>query len=270
MKINSYVCCCGGTEEILNQIKRAGFDRAVLAGYPDGILLNGKRLPDRANERIAEAVRKYPETFLGCGYINPMEQNALAQLEQWKRQGFQAVKIIPADGYHLDDKSLYPFFEKAEQLGFVMYVDASLCTFTYENAAAERKAPNSFYNQPMKLDPVSRLFPNMTFVLLNMGFPLMNEAWSIHHNSKNVYLHLGEEGMLTSGPSIGYANMGAGGFIPLDETRILFGSGFAADLLHTATVGESYFHIMGLDWCKAAQTNPQKLFKEQGDKNDVY
>ena len=114
----------------------------------------------------------------------------------------------------------------------------------------------------MKLDPVSRLFPKTTFVILNMGFPLMNEAWSLHHDSKNVYLHLGGEGIHLSGPAMGYVNMGAGGFIPLDSKRVLFGSAFSENLLTTSVVCESKFHMMGLSWDQAVKANPVQLYGE--------
>jgi hypothetical protein len=103
----------------------------------------------------------------------------------------------------------------------------------------------------------------MNITILNMGYPLMAEAWSVHHNSRNIYLHLGGEGTPFRAPATGFPAMGGSGFIPLDSKRIVFGSGAAADMSESYILFKEAVSRMGLgaDAADAAASgNVKELF----------
>ena len=261
MKLNSHVIFLGDKKHLLSQMDKAGFDKAVIAASPEGAVFGGK-MPGAVNGDVLKAVKKHPDRFIGCAHINPLDGGSLDEIKKWADNGFKAVKVYPAEGYCPDDKELYPFYAKAEELGLALIAHMGISDFTYSDGKEKRKAPNAAYAYPMKFDPICRLFPKLNLLILNMGYPLMIEAWSVHHNSRNIYLHLGGEGTPFSAPATGFSAMGGAGFIPLDAKRIVFGSG-AAD-----NMGESYIIFkdavsrmgMGPDTAKDAVNKNAKAF----------
>ena len=262
MKINSHVIYLDNEKELLLGMDEAGFDKALAEGSPEGALYTGKR-PGCDNESLYKAIKIHADRLIGCAYINPLEKDALSEVDKWADSGFKAVKIYPADGYYPDDKSLYPFYSKTEQRGLALMAHMGISDFSYDDAVKTRKSPNASYAYPMKFDPICRLFPKLNIVILNMGYPLMAEAWSVHHNSRNIYLHLGGEGTPFRAPATGFSSMGANGFIPLDAKRIVFGSGSAHDMNASYILFKEALVRMGLeadDACYGEGKNVKKLF----------
>ncbi len=245
MMINIDPLFNSNAEAMVKELLRAGFDKALICGYPDGMIVKGIRMPDSGNDRVLSAAREYPDRLIPGAYINPLNDDALSQLDRFADKGFKAIKLIPADGYYPDDRSLYPFYEKAEKLGFIVILQMGLCEFSYDTAPGNRRAPNSSYGVPMKLDPICRLFPSINFVVLNMGYPLMMETFSVHHNSKNIYLHIGGEGASFNAPVSSYVALGGAGFVPLDFKRVIFGSGTAKDILTSSVLASHAVERMG-------------------------
>ena len=68
------------------------------------------------NDFVAEQTAQYPSLYFGAS-INPYRHNALALLEQAKRQGAVLVKWIP-NIQHINpaDKKLIPFYRKLKEL----------------------------------------------------------------------------------------------------------------------------------------------------------
>jgi predicted TIM-barrel fold metal-dependent hydrolase len=262
MKINSHVIYFNDKKSLLKQMDKAGFDKAVIAASPKDAVY-GKQGLGADNGDVLKALGKHRDRLIGCAYLNPLEEDCISQIDKWADEGFKAVKIYPADGYYPDDKNLYPFYSKLEETGLALIAHMGITDFVYSDAATSRRAANAAFAYPMKFDPICRLFPKLNIVILNMGYPLMVEAWSVHHNSRNIYLHLGGEGTPFRAPATGFSSMGGNGFIPLDEKRIVFGSGAAEDMGKTHTIFNEALMRMGFgkDAQKdALSKNPKAVF----------
>ena len=264
MIINSHVVLSGSVEALLGRMDKANVGKAILAGSHHGAILCRSGATPASNQEVLSAVEVHPERFIGCAYINPLDPGAAKQADDWADAGFKALKFFPADGYSPDDKRLWPVLERIEERRLVAVFHMGLADYAYETAPGARKAPNSAYAYPMRLDPVGRLFPSVHFLILNMGYPLMIEAWSVHHNSGNIYLHIGGEGTQFSSLATAYAALGGPGFIPLDFSRVVFGSGDAENMQRTVTLAEDSIARMGCALCRAGavfNANAESLFR---------
>ena len=264
MIINSHAILVGGAEVLLERMDAASADRAVLAGSHEGAILCHSGCTPAGNHDVLSAVEAYPDRFIGCAYINPLDSEAVKHVDDWADAGFKALKFFPADGYFPDDKRLWPIFDKMQVRRLAAVFHMGLADYAFETVPGARHAPNSAFAIPMRLDPVCRLFPGINFLILNMGYPLMIEAWSVHHNSGNIYLHIGGEGTQFSSLATAYTALGGAGFIPLDFSRVLFGSGDAGNIARSVMLAEDSISRMGCVRCKAGKvfnTNAEAFFR---------
>ena len=92
--------------EDLDRVYRANNAKACVNGF----------IADR--KAIQEASKKYP-TVIPFGRIRLDDANALEDLKAFKDTGFKGIKIhSPQKNY--DDRSYFPIYERAQQLGFVV------------------------------------------------------------------------------------------------------------------------------------------------------
>ena len=95
----------------------------------------GAALSKIQNDRISEICRQYPSRFIGMGTV-PLQDVGLAnqELERMARVLNLRGVIITSNvnGKDLDDKVFYPFFEKAESLGVLIFIHP------HDTAAAQR------------------------------------------------------------------------------------------------------------------------------------
>jgi predicted TIM-barrel fold metal-dependent hydrolase len=253
--IDAHVILSGSADALLERMDRAGVGRAVLAGAHEDTLLCRSGLSPAGNRAVLEAIQAHTDRFVGCAYVNPMEDGAADQADKWADAGFRALKFFPADGYSPDDRLLWPVLERMQERRLAAVFHMGLADYAFYSAPGARRAPNSAHAYPMRLDPVGRLFPGVNFLVLNMGYPLMLEAWSVHHNSGNIFLHLGGEGVPFTALATAYVSLGGPGFIPLDFSRVVFGSCDAQDLPRAAALAADAVARMG-----CAQGNAGAVF----------
>ncbi len=98
----------------IREMDEAGIDMQVLShGSPSTQLLTGPEgiaLTRRVNDRLAEAIAKYPTRFAGfCALPTSDPQAAAAELERCVKNGFKGAMIHGlANGIFLDDVQLAP------------------------------------------------------------------------------------------------------------------------------------------------------------------
>lgn len=245
MIIDSHVILDTSVDEVLRRMDAAGVGRAVLAASPEGAILCRSGAAAGGNEEVRKAVLAHPDRLIGCAYMNPLDADAAKRVEEWAGEGFKAVKLHPSDGWSPDDKALYPFYEKVEAARLAAVFHMGLADHAFDTAHGRRRAPDSACAYPMRLDPVCRLFPAINFLVLNMGYPLFMEAWSVHHNAGNIFLHIGGEGVQFSSLATAYAALGGPAFIPLDFNRVVFGACDAPDMLRARLLAEDSAARMG-------------------------
>jgi len=222
----------------------AGTDKALLCAGLEGTRYpGGEALYGIGNAETAKAVAQHPDRLIGCMTLDPRDPGATGEMARYAGMGFRAVKLFPAQGYDIDDPVFNPFFERMEALGLHALVQMGLGGFALQDGDGVRRAPRSAFGYPMKLDPVCRLFPNISFIVLDMGYPLMMEAFSVHHGNKNIVLQMGGAGTRMTAPLMAYAALGGAGFIPLDFSRVVFGSALGGE--GCATLAQGWLPLLG-------------------------
>ena len=232
---------------LLVRMDAAGIAQTLLAASLEGAVVTGrdKSLAGVGNADVAATVAAHPDRFIGCLHVNPLEPGAVAAVAEYTVKGFKAVKLFPAEGWYPDDPRFYPFFDAVQDHGLAAVVYAGLTNFSLSHKGGKRRALNSAYAYPMRLDAPSRLFPRIRFVIVHMGFPFLFEAWSVHHANTNVYLDLSGVGAFIDALPVGYAAVGGPAFIQLDFDKVVWGSDNAADPGAAIAVADSYLRMMG-------------------------
>jgi predicted TIM-barrel fold metal-dependent hydrolase len=116
----------------IREMDEAGIDMQVIShGSPSTQELKGAEaveLTRRVNDRLAEAIARYPTRFAGFCALPTSDPDAAAlELERCVKNGFKGAMIHGlANGIFLDDRSMRPIFAQAEALDVPIYLHPSL------------------------------------------------------------------------------------------------------------------------------------------------
>ena len=107
----------------------AGIDRQVLSHWSPGVQAfepaQGTELARLVNDRLAEAIRRYPERFAGLATVAPQDPGAAAQeIERAVSSlGLNGVMINShTNSEHLDQPKFWPILEAAQALDTPVYL----------------------------------------------------------------------------------------------------------------------------------------------------
>jgi len=109
---------------------RGGIERAVLSISGPGVQIErdtptAVRRARESNDFLAREIQKRPDRYSGFAHLAMQDARAAAdELERAIRElGFVGAMINGhTNGQYLDDPALYPFWERAEALGAVIYL----------------------------------------------------------------------------------------------------------------------------------------------------
>ncbi|MFC1941469.1 amidohydrolase family protein, partial [Chloroflexota bacterium] len=115
----------------IRDMDASGRDLSVLSPGPTALVRYdldaklGEEVARIINDAIAEIVSDHPEHFMGMAMI-PLQHpsTALKEMERAAKQlGMRAIEIgTNVNGTNLDAPELFPVFEKARDLGLLVYV----------------------------------------------------------------------------------------------------------------------------------------------------
>ena len=208
------------------------FDMDKMIKEMDGAGIEVGVVPMRVgndNNDIAELKKLYPGRFAGLAHIDPWDgKKALEDIDLYVGEG-KADGIIMEPGQFFlrgsmpaDDKMLWPIYEKCQAEGI-------LVSLTFGGLFCD-KLEN--YN-PIYIDRVAKMFPDMTLVLSHGGWPYVTEICHVAYQRPNVYLDIDYYGFTTNPGYQGYV-IAANNVL---QDRILFGSCYPGFALERA-VGE--------------------------------
>jgi predicted TIM-barrel fold metal-dependent hydrolase len=170
-------------ESLLAAMDKYGVDIACL--LPESMMdTTGYTGRFCSNGEMAKIVEANPDRFMYQPNISPIKfkgvKNTIWELEYWvKEKGAKVFKFYPPEDTRINDTDLWPFYEKAEELGIVLNVHTGFgwC------------APGKFANGlPMYLDDVARDFPDLKLVAFHMGYPYCDDLNMVAMAHKNVYV----------------------------------------------------------------------------------
>lgn len=125
-----YDCLTDFGERRLQTMDRAGITRAVLAISGPGVqverdVATAVRKARASNDFLAHEVQKRPDRYSGFAHLAMQDPKAAAdELERSMRELKLSGAMINGhtNGQYLDDPALYPFWERAEALGALIYL----------------------------------------------------------------------------------------------------------------------------------------------------
>lgn len=136
------------------------------------------------NGHIAKAVAKYPNRLIGVANVGPIVargvDNAIWELEYLvSENGFKTCKFYPPDDVAINDRRLWPFFKKVQELGIPLFVHSG---FNWVSPGLSKNC------HPILLEEVAEDFPEMPIVAFHMGYPYNTEQTLVAAKFENVYV----------------------------------------------------------------------------------
>lgn len=161
----------------IEEMDEAGISQAVVMGRQCG-----PRFGSVSNDDIYELGQVYPERFhlFGGVQLNDIPA-AVAEVE--RLVGEMGFKGIAVDGgwndppKYIDDESLYPIYEKCQELGAI--VSFSLSIFL---------GPDLSYIDAVHLQHVAADFPELIIVVPHAGWPYVMEYLGVAFMYSNIWL----------------------------------------------------------------------------------
>ncbi len=193
MRIDAHVHCYaeeGYVERLLEEEKRLGFDKVCLNGAP------WEPGPEGTNEYVEQAMRKYPEEIIGFAYL-PLGVQGPEAVREFHDRGFRGLKFIrPTAPY--DDKSFYPVYEAAEELGLVCLFHLGIVLRSTKDRQFD---VNNERHRPIYLDTLARAFPKLTLIGAHFGNPWYEEAAMICRWNPNLFFDLSGSSLKAKPPA---------------------------------------------------------------------
>jgi uncharacterized protein len=132
------------------------------------------------DETTADAVRRYPEKFVGFAYADPRRADCMELLRHaTKDLGLRGVKYGPIyNGVPLDDPRMTPIYEHcvANDLPLTMHMGTTFA----------RTAPVDL-GRAIHVEPVALRYPDLKMILAHMGHPWYEDAIAVIRKQPNVY-----------------------------------------------------------------------------------
>lgn len=139
---------------------------------------------ESTNGWIAKGIAKYPDRLFGVCNVGPMiwrgVKNAVWELEYLvKEMNFKAVKFYPVDDTPINNKELWPFYEKIQELGIPLFVHSG---FSW---CIPGRSANCF---PWLLEDVCEDFPELTILAYHLGYPFTDALNMCAMKYSNLYI----------------------------------------------------------------------------------
>ena len=136
------------------------------------------------NGWLAQEFAKFPDRLVGVCNVGPFTwrgvKNAIWEVEHLvKEMGFKAVKFYPVDDTAINNKELWPFYEKLQQMDVPLFVHsgASYCI-----------PGRSAYADPRMFEDVCEDFPDLTILAYHLGYPFSDSLNICAAKYPNLYI----------------------------------------------------------------------------------
>lgn len=152
------------TDEVVSEMDRLGVDQAITFSFA-GITSDYAH----GNDVCAQAVRAYPDRFVGLAVVNPHYHTDIRdELDRCRELGLRGIKLISDyQRYPVEGPGLFPAYEYAHEHGWMIL--------------------NHNWGSPAFLDKLATTFSNACFILGHYfgssgGAPLYAEIIAKHDN----------------------------------------------------------------------------------------
>jgi len=192
-------------EELIKYMDEAGVD--VCFCLREGMMdISGQTVAMSTNQFMLNQIEPYPERMYLEAMVGPILRrgmdNALWELEYLVKEGHAKLCKVyqPEDLAALDDKRMWPFYEKACELDIALTVHTGMSYVVPQPSA---------HSQPSTLDRVLLDFPELKLIAYHMGWPHTEELIGLAGKHQNLYLSMsGIVGWYERSPYRGYHAIG--------------------------------------------------------------
>jgi len=192
-------------EELIKYMDEAGVD--VCFCLREGMMdISGQTVAMSTNQFMLNQIEPYPERMYLEAMVGPILRrgmdNALWELEYLVNEGHAKLCKVyqPEDLAALDDKRMWPFYEKACELDIALTVHTGMSYVVPQPSA---------HSQPSTLDRVLLDFPELKLIAYHMGWPHTEELIGLAGKHQNLYLSMsGIVGWYERSPYRGYHAIG--------------------------------------------------------------
>jgi predicted TIM-barrel fold metal-dependent hydrolase len=134
-------------------------------------------------ELMVDAIKSYPDVFIGYGRINLDDPNAVREVEKFKNAGFAGMKFHSPQK-NFDDTSYFQVYRLCEE--YMMYL--LFHTGISSRSIQDRPAwTSSSRMRPMYLDTLCRAFPRIKIQGAHLGNPWYEEAAEAARWNPNLF-----------------------------------------------------------------------------------
>jgi predicted TIM-barrel fold metal-dependent hydrolase len=136
------------------------------------------------NGWVAKEISKYPDRLVGVCNVGPMVyrgvKHAVWELEYLiKELNFKAVKFYPVDDTPINNRDLWPYYEKIAELGVPLFIHMGLSWCI---------PGRSEYCRPLLLEDICEDFPDLTILAYHMAYPFLDELNMCALKYPNLYV----------------------------------------------------------------------------------
>lgn len=167
----------GYAEKLLTAMDENGIERSCISGL-------GPIFGFGTDEDVRAAFESYPDRFIGAVYIRPGADKP-EKIERAYEQGFKMIKVtLPKTGY--EDNAYFPLWDKAQQYKMPVLFHTGIV------ACKDIKGEgiSSWNMHPLRIDPVTREFPELKVILAHLGVHWNIDAADLARMRPNVYVDL--------------------------------------------------------------------------------
>ena len=171
-------------ETLIERMDKYGVDMACI--LPESGWGKTHIRPISTNGYIMAACEKWPDRFVFTANVGPITargiEHSMWELEYLvKERNCKAVKMYHPEDTYINDKQLWPFYQKVSDLGIPAYIHLGWCWVP----------PNlSKYCLTELLDEVVTEFPDLKIVAYHAGWPRYHELNLMAAVHPNLYISL--------------------------------------------------------------------------------
>jgi uncharacterized protein len=160
---------------------------AVVFTVDDEAGMGRKRL---GNAEVLEAARANPDVMIPFASVDPHKGKlGIREAREWIDAGARGFKFHPnTQAFWPNDQSFYPLYELIEGAGLIALFHSG--TTGIGAGMPGGGGVHLKYSNPMCIDDVAAVFPNLNIILAHPSFPWQEEALAIAVHKPNVYIDL--------------------------------------------------------------------------------
>ena len=168
----------GYLDHLLRTMDACGIETCCLSGI-------GSLFGCATNAEVESAFRAHPDRIIGAAFIRPGVDGP-GRVARFHEDGFRMLKVsIPRAPY--DDPAYLAIWSRADELGMPVLFHTGVVTLRDE---APSESISSWRMHPMRLEPVSRAFPDLGIIIAHLGIHWNNNAAEVARLRPNVYVDL--------------------------------------------------------------------------------